>query len=422
MRSAMMVGVLCLRLLSALLCEARLDLLLIPHDAGESNFLRPVLDKLLLFFGGQQQQYNISVLTLGEPATSIFANYSQAVTLADLGVQVQVQDGASDRSQLLNARDLQSVARQLQPRVVVEGMVYQMQAQLGSAFKIAADAGADVRVVGIFDSFALWDPSNFGSEYFVAPAAVDECFLCARQQQAGVTATNTVVQPTVTGSPTLGSWQEVASDEELVAAARESMLRAATAVPVEEQVVVTIAGGYGSPGGTYDDALAVLCETALQSPSGSSSSASSSSSYISFFFSPHPGYPPSYESAFFEEHGCGADITIIAESMQLSTALVFAASNATLSQCSTTGGQSLAIAVPHVYVAGAADADSQCSDVFADAGLIPTVSSASELLAALGVLGRSVPPYSVHKGALPEAGVPLDGEEEAVRRLFTLLQ
>ena len=154
---------------------ASLDLLFIGHDAGECTFFKPVLDELLL---SRSPHYNVSILTLGEPATSIFMNYSQAVTLEALGVYIDVQDGTSDRSQLLTESDIDVLVAQLQPRVVVEGMVYQMQAQLGAAFKASGSGSSsspgkdpgdvkDVHVVGIFDSFALWDPSSMASVYFV---------------------------------------------------------------------------------------------------------------------------------------------------------------------------------------------------------------------------------------------------------------
>ena len=117
--------------------------------------------------------------------------------------------------------------------------------------------------------------------------------------------------------------------------------------------------------------------------------------------------------------------------MRLSTAQVFAASDATLSQCSTTGGQSLAIGVPHIYVnaasgaKGGAPRDSaplaQCSDVFTEAHLIPNVSTGTALLAALEAMGKERPPYSVAKDALPEVGVPLDGEREVLQRVKILL-
>ena len=107
------------------------DLLFIPHDAGESNFILPILDAFLADTKSANA-LNISILTLGKPATEIFQPYQDRVnvlSLSDLGIPIIVEDGTSDRAQLLTASELTMLTAQLNPCLVVEGMVYQMQAK-----------------------------------------------------------------------------------------------------------------------------------------------------------------------------------------------------------------------------------------------------------------------------------------------------
>ena len=105
------------------------DYLFIAHDAGESNFMIPILAELK-----KRNTYNMTILCLGEPATSLFSNYEEAITLSDLGIDVDIEDGTSDRSQKLTHHQMDTLLHQLKPKVVLEGMVYQMQAQIGQGF------------------------------------------------------------------------------------------------------------------------------------------------------------------------------------------------------------------------------------------------------------------------------------------------
>jgi len=87
---------------------------------------------------------------------------------------------------------------------------------------------------------------------------------------------------------------------------------------------------------------------------------------------------------------------------EYSTAEVVAASNASVSQCSTVGGQSLSITVPHAYIA----TDEACRDVFTEAGLIPHTPTSSLLKEVLSVV-FFLRGYWVSPSSLVTAGVPL---------------
>ena len=95
----------------------------------------------------------------------------------------------------------------------------------------------------------------------------------------------------------------------------------------------------------------------------------STSSYYKFLFSPHPGYSPlKYEVPRFNRWGCNESVLhVLLEEEGFSTAQVVAASNVSLSQCSTVGGQSIAISKPHSFISRSDD----CVDVFTEAELIP---------------------------------------------------
>ncbi len=72
---------------------------------------------------------------------------------------------------------------------------------------------------------------------------------------------------------------------------------------------------------------------------------------------------------------------------------MFSASNVTLSLCSTAGGQSLSVGVPHAYVIGSSDASHGCRDVFTDGDssntpLIPNVLDDDALADTIGKVFR----------------------------------
>ncbi len=388
----------CLGLLGVLLAHiftsaepaSNLDYLFIVHDAGESNFVSPLVEKMVKL--GKV----VCVLALGEPGTTIFESYPELVTPSTLALETAIIDGNDGRNQTLTDRDVEKVLLAFSPvkTAVVSGMVYKMEAQLCTAF---LEEGTP-RVIGIDDSFAMWDESSILSSDFVEvdTQVINEVYLSANQQVSPCQEANGVTA-SVTGSPTLSTWRDTAM-EGSPAAVRYLLQKEAHLSPSADNVLVMYAGGYG--GASYTRSVATFCRAAMTLPP----------SFL-FTFSPHPGYDPAFERAIFERVGCD-DRILVAKG--LSSALIVAASNASVSQCSTVGGQSLSITVPHVYVGPLEDS---CEDVFTNANLIPQVNNAAELAEVLTVTFRREG-YYVSEQAVIEAGVPLDGTERAVASLL----
>ena len=365
-----------------------MDFLFIVHDAGESNFALPLVDNLL------RRDKEVKVLALGEPGIKIYESFAnELVTPTSLGLETSVND---DRNQTLTEQDVKKVLVALSPvkTAVVSGMVYMMEAQLCTAF---FEEGTP-RVIGIDDSFAMWDESSILSTDFikVGKQAINEIFLSAKQQVSPSQKANGV-KPSVTGSPTLSTWRKSAMGGSS-AATRKLLQRKARLSPSDDNVLVMYAGGYG--GTSYVKSVETFCMTAMALPS----------EYLCLF-SPHPGYDPAFEEAIFTRVGCIKQVLVVKE---FSSAQIVAASNASVSQCSTVGGQSLSISVPHAYVGPRED---MCEDVFTNANLIPQVLDAAQLIEQLTV-GFQREDYYVSESAVVEAGVPLDGADRAMASLL----
>jgi hypothetical protein len=157
------------------------------HDAGESFMLQPVL-RLLAAAHARVDHSPFIVFALGEPAISIFQSDHQlaslTVTPAALGIHERIIDGDAGRIQVLSAAAVARILAAFQPRVVVLGMAYRMQAQLGHAFREAGGGGAQtVVVVGVDDSFALWSWDSLAATVFV-PIVTEFVLTAASQAQA----------------------------------------------------------------------------------------------------------------------------------------------------------------------------------------------------------------------------------------------
>ena len=101
--------------------------LFVVHDAGESLALQPVIDVLL-----KNNSLNTSILCLGEPATSIYSNYSNSFVLSDVGITTEVVEPTEGREQVLDSEDMTTLTAAVHADVVMCGMVYSMQAQISS--------------------------------------------------------------------------------------------------------------------------------------------------------------------------------------------------------------------------------------------------------------------------------------------------
>ena len=396
---------------------------------------------------------NLAILCLGEPSISIYSTYQNAYTPQDIGIVTRILDGDSGRMQLLPESDLSMIFQWIEfnltydfPTIIIEGTVYAMQSQIGSALKNHPVNNhkynrltSSAYTVGLFDGFALWDANSLTSRQFIqAPASIDEIFLTGAPQAQGLLDSypNTSVRLNVTGNPTLTSWHSAHNN---VTQQRRiwQTLFPTNFPPKLNDILVVYAGGYGDG---YNNSLKVFCDSVVElsqvgspSPSARRVHGTASSWYdrgstelynklnsddedqpldYLFAFSPHPGYDPSYEAKLFETWGCAAEVKIISPSLNLSTTQVISASNVSLSQCSTTGGQSLSIGIPHAYVTSL----DSCEDMFSSTGLIPISSNVSSLVEAITKRFRREN-FHVNQSELEQVGVPLDGLKRMLTRL-----
>ena len=214
------------------------DFLFIPHDAGESYMLEPVIDRF-----ASNSSYSFLILTLGQPSTDIYAEkYSQQQrTLSSLGIDdIEVEDGTEEaREQLLSDKDIQIILESIKTTFVVTGMVYSMQAQISASYGKVYNS----IVVGLDDSFSLWDPNSILSKEFTTPGVVDEVFFTANDIAVGMSnESSTPIVATVSGSPTLDSWEAVASDVENVRRIRNVIYSKGN--EEDNFVGIVFAGGY----------------------------------------------------------------------------------------------------------------------------------------------------------------------------------
>ena len=263
------------------------DYVFVLHDAGESYMVQPVINRMII-----ETNKSICILTIGEPSTSIYTNYSQQLLLSQLGIDIEIVDGY-DRSQLLSTQDLQTLINAVQPIICISGMVYLMQSQIVFGFQSPYTVGLD-------DSFALWDKESLSAQAFVdlPQPRVDEVFCTAVSQAEGLAADSDKVIATVTGSPSLDSWWGVKSNTTACKQARQAIYG------VEPFIIgVIFAGGYGNE--SYVASLRVYCESALTlTYADQNKKKESDTTHFRFVFTPHPGYPPEYEESLFEEWGC----------------------------------------------------------------------------------------------------------------------
>ena len=368
--------------------------LIVVHDAGESNCILPVLNDVLRSDSGKR---TVRVLALGQPAISLFEEFNEVlVTPASLDLETKVIDGDNGREQKLTARDMEKVLQAFPPdqvEMVITGMVYMMESQIALAYR---ETNVGKRVVGIFDSFALWSDDSICARDFTDQTlpSISEIWLCAKQQVVPEFY-KWGIKPVVTGSPTLSVWRKEALGD-TVSHTREILLREAEAT--DDAILVTYAGGYGDA--SYNRSVSTFCEACAENPEEA----------YQCVFTPHPGYDPSFEAGIFAEHGCEDSVLIVSAELNLTTSQIVVASNASLSQCSTVGGQSVAVGIPHAYV------DDSCKDALTQSGLIDTVGSSLSLLEKITRdfkdEGFYISPVSVE-----DAGVPLDGEAQVLKAL-----
>lgn len=382
------------------------DYLWVLHDAGESYYSEPVIQDILV----NDPTKSLKILCLGEPSTSLFASLGEhQITLSDLGIDMNVRDGtAYARKQRLSPKDIDIITSAITSKKVITGTVYYMQAQIAGAYFQQDTTKA---VIGIYDSFSLYNVDSITNEDFVAvdgKQVIDTLYISAADQQSAVITENNVT-PLIMGNPSLESWGSIQSDTANVKNARQSIFdkqnqNGNATFNSDSSVLFTFAGDYGES--DYDDSLILFCDTV-----------NSMSNDALFAFTPHPGYPSSYEEAIFEQHGCSDHIVIVTPDMALSTALVVAASNASMSYCSTVGGQSVSIGVPHIYTVPSSSAH-VCNDMFTAADVIGIDESVSSLQYTLLVDFKELD-YFVDPVSISTAGIPLNSTDLIVENLLS---
>jgi hypothetical protein len=153
------------------------DYLFILHDAGESYFSQTTIDRLK----STDNSTTLSILTLGSPATDIFSTYKERITLNDIGIDTTIIDGNDGRSQILSIDDLGIVVSYFNPKVVIEGMVYMMESQIGNEYK-----SLGFYVVGLYNSFGLYNNTSIPCIDFIQPKSINEVFWSASIQSTGI--------------------------------------------------------------------------------------------------------------------------------------------------------------------------------------------------------------------------------------------
>ena len=458
--------------------EDEVDFIFVAHDAGESYMFQPVIDNYIN--SSYSNSPSFIILCLGEPSTSIFTSYNQSRTLSDYNIDVTVLDGKDGRYQRLSEEDLNKLTMSIQTNKVITGMVYEMEAQIASLpfnnnnYDNNNNHKSDFNemyVIGLDDSFALWDNTSIPSTLFVLPNIVKEVFVTADMIGDAIPPSTIA---TTTGSPTLDSWMNTASDTKSINEVREKIYGSNNESNNDDEndfIGVVFAGGYDHAFSEYDHVLHAYCQTALKltntnrstsnnhnnnnsysnstsNRSGDNSNdgtvgdrkANEKSSKFRFSFSPHPGYSPlKFEIPRFKKWGCDHQvIRVIFEDEGVSTASIVAASNVSMSECSTVGGQSIAINTPHAFGARSSNSHSysysnihsysngtrsrktsKCEDVFTVAGLIPYTPSSKAMIEAI-TLTFAQEQYYVPTSAIVKEGIPVAATKRMMSRLQEL--
>ncbi len=218
-------------------CEK--EILFIVQDAGETQALLPLLEKI---------EGDFAVLAGGvakEQLSKIASLQGKVVLYSDIGVLTAV-DKAFGRSQKLSSKEVELITKALTAKKVVSGVAFEMHGQLLEAF---AAQGSQ--------TFAYWDNINpSGSDpYFAVAAKV------ARVAKTLLAPTKAFLplhpNAVVVGQPSLEIWSEKLKS--IDANAIQAKIPSLKGKPV-----ILFIGGYGAE---YEEALDLFAK-ALPSLSG----------------------------------------------------------------------------------------------------------------------------------------------------------
>jgi len=350
----------------------------------------------------------VHVLPLGQPATDVVLCRGQyagcaplpATTLGELGVDVPILDGSSGRGQLLPASGVQAVARAFRPSVVVTGMNYAMQLQVGE--ELARTAGA--AFVAYFDGLRL-----LGSDSDISPRLQEQFTAKAKE----IWVPSGLLWPAaprwgssyrVVGQPTLQEWQEEGEQVGELRSVRERLF-GAEAVASGAPAAIWF-GGYG-PG--YEEALRAWCEVVRR--------LSSTLPHLRFAHAVHPGHNyGDLDRKILRDEGVEHLVAVAPSDVKGSTAAL--ACNLTVSQGSTGGVQSIFAGRPALFL-DPARAFNNADNLGVRIGLVPDAHSAAG--AELAVRQAARAGWLVDASKLAAAGVPNDPVAKISRAVRELL-
>lgn len=362
--------------------------LFVCRDAGETLAFLPAIQLLNSRGDPRAPPFAVALATTAN-AEQRLAPLPAAAVLGweRLGLPAGFAARFAERNATLPGAALNTLLGELQPAVVVTGLVSSIQLQLAAAWP-------GRRRVGYDDGFgvATWvpgaaaGPSSGLETSFVLRRDVGELLvaadLIAAQAQNFSRANSVPLHVTTVGQPTLESWQTVAANRTAAAALHRAILGGS------QRPVFTFFGGYGAG---YNASIRVLAAAVR---------AGDLDGY-DCLLTPHPGQggDGQTERAIFAAAGLPGDAVMIVTTA--SSPQVAAFSNLTASVDSTCGVQSLFIGVPSLYVGAAA---SSYADVATAKGLIEVAHTRADIAAFLARWHARG--YRFDTALLSAAGIP----------------
>lgn len=331
------------------------------RDAGETYGLLPLFRKLGENATGIIIPHGTAPSDLSlEPHVFTLANFIGPSYVDNLNLSFR-ETKLSDT----NVSTILSKFRSLDALVL--GCVSAPQLQIALAAQIQ---NPKIRIMGFDDGTGLaeWDNNtssdvNWGSNTALAQGLLTQLWVCcsmiARQASTSIFAARGIQKRlqrkfsptliTITGSPALSTtWpSEVASalieNPRTLIDLRRQLLRGSN---VHNHIMIHFFGGYDDPDSITHEYANSVKMLARATPT-LISTLTKAGHNATLTFSPHPGrYNGSLETKIFEEEGAAGMLRVVTN---ISSALLAAVSNATISHFSTCGLQSLFLGTPHVF-------------------------------------------------------------------------
>ena len=275
-----------------------LDELYVLYDTGETNVLRSLIKKSL------KSGKKVKVLKFGT-ANRLLKTTNVNVDLFEL-LDIKIDNSINRRFQIPEAKIIK-LLEVYNPRIVVTGLVSNVQNQISNAFKTKST------IFGIYDSFNSITKTHIANKFTLS---LDEIWIPSELQkesfvEAGFSKIITV------GHPTLGRWKS-----ELSRKSRE-LLKFEKSLPKNKRILLYI-GGYGN---SYQKSLIHFLNSVK------------SRKDLSIYISLHPKVNGNVERVIIDEF-TSLNAKILSKS--ISTAEASSVSDIIVTQNSTVGIQALA--------------------------------------------------------------------------------